>query len=53
MNMIEREKIAGVEFQVWQLTPDEIRRQNRKDNAARRKAIIVAFYRRFVRRIGF
>ena len=43
MYMISRNRISGTEFQVWALTQEKIRRQNRKDTAARRRGIIRSF----------
>lgn len=38
--MTERWPYHGVEFQVYDLTPEEAYRQNRKDNRRRRWAIV-------------
>ena len=51
MYMISRDRISGTEFQVWALTQEEVRRQNRKDAAARRRGIVRSFCRRWLRRL--
>ena len=48
MTMIERWPYHGVEFQVYDLTPEEVYRQNRKDNRTRRWAIIRCTIRRWL-----
>ena len=46
--MTERWPYHGVEFQVYDLTPEEVRRQNRKDNRTRRRAIIRCAIKRWL-----
>lgn len=40
MNMIERTPHLGDEIQLFELTPEEIERYNRKDRRTRRLAIV-------------
>lgn len=40
MIMVERTPYHGDEIQLFELTPEETRRYNRKDNAARRWSIV-------------
>lgn len=49
MTMIERVPTHGDEIQLYKLTPEEVKRQNRKDNATRRRAIIKCTLRRMLR----
>lgn len=49
MVMTERWPHRGDEIQVYDLTPEEVRRQNRKDNRTRRWAIIRCTIKRWLR----
>lgn len=49
MTMTERWPHRGDEIQVYDLTPEEVRRQNRKDNRTRRRAIIRCTIKRWLR----
>ncbi len=40
MKMIERTPHRGDEIQLFELTPDEVRHYNRRDNRTRRRAIV-------------
>lgn len=40
MIMVERWPVKGAEIQVYELTPKEVIRQNKRDNRARRRAIL-------------
>ena len=46
--MTERWPIRGDEIQVFDLTPEEAYRQNRKDNRTRRRAIIRCAIKRWL-----
>lgn len=46
--MTERWPHRGDEIQVFDLTPEEVRRQNRKDNRTRRRAIIRCAIKRWL-----
>lgn len=49
MTMIERWPVRGAEIQVYELTPEEVLRQNRRDNRTRRWATV----RCMLRHLGF
>ena len=48
MTMTERWPYHGVEFQVYDLTPEEVLRQNRRDNRTRRWATVRCMLRRWM-----
>ena len=48
MMMIERWPDHGAEIRVYTLTPEEIARQNRRDNWCRRRAIVRCALQRWI-----
>ena len=48
MTMIERWPVRGAEIQVYELTPEEVLRQNRRDNRTRRWATVRCMLRRWM-----
>lgn len=48
MIMVERWPANGAEIQVYELTPKEVIRQNRRDNRARRRAIVKCTVKRWM-----